>query len=157
MKGLKSKGIVALALLACLIVGQGVYGATKTPGSAEDPLVTLSLVEQKLSQLKFYVDERLKSVPKEQQGGTALEVVELKPGEKLIGQSGTEIILRAGDAVTIASSLGGLADVTGAKDLQHNDVVPANHLLIVPRDDQRGVSAKSNVVLMVRGGYTVQP
>jgi len=155
MKILKGQGAIPLILLVSILIGQGVYGATKAPGSAEDPLVTLSLVEQKLDQLKFYVDERLKSVPQEQ-GGNALVVVELNPGESLIAQQGTEIILRAGAAVAIASDLGGLADVTGAKDLNHNEEIPANHLLIVPRDDQRGVLAKDNVVLMVRGGYTLQ-
>lgn len=158
MKKSKKMVIGLLALMGVLLVGQVVYAATKEPGTADDPLVTLSFVEQKLEQLKFYIDESLKGV---QSGGgsegAALEVVELNKGQTLIGAQGTEIILRSGDAVAIDSPSGGLSDVTGAKDLKAEEVIPTNHLIIIPRDDGRGIRAKNNVFIMVRGGYKIQP
>lgn len=160
MKNHKGTTIVILVSLLVLLVGQMVYASTKEPGTAEDPLVTLSFVEQKLDQLKFYIDEKVKGVPQgapQVEGGAALVVVELKAGQSLIAGQGTELILRAGTAVAIDSPLGGLSDVTGAKDIRNNQAIPTNHLLIVPRDDGRGVLAKENAVFMVRGGYTIKP
>jgi hypothetical protein len=67
------------------------------------------------------------------------------------------MILRSGIASAVDSGMGGLADVTAGKDIRHGENISQNHLLIVPRDDGRGVRAENNnVVLMVRGGYTIQ-
>ena len=107
---------------------------TPLPGSQEDPLVS-----------KSYVDMQVK-----------MNVVELPQGKILLGSSGTEIVLRSGKARVIDSQLGGLSDVTAARDLRRGEAVPANHLLIVPRDDGRGVEALSPVILLVRGSYTVK-
>ncbi|GAB6085258.1 hypothetical protein [Alkaliphilus crotonatoxidans] len=159
MKKLKGMIIGLLALTVVLLVGQVVYAAAKEPGTADDPLVTLSFVEQKLEQIKFYVDERLKGTPQTGEGtpeGAELVVVELKKGEALIGAQGTEIILRSGDAVAIDSPSGGLADVTGARDITADEAIPTNHLIIIPRDDGRGVRAKNDTFFMVRGSYTIQ-
>jgi len=128
---------------------QFVYAANGEPGSNEDPLVTLSYVEQRIQQLRYYIDDSIDSLkggvsdqapPSAPEGkATALEVVELKAGQQLIANQGTEIILRGGRAVAIDSALGGLSDITAATDIRRDQNIPANHLLIVPRDDGRGV------------------
>lgn len=155
-------------LVTLLIIGQVVYAGNKEPGSTEDPIVTLSYVEQRIEQLKFYIDEKLSSSqPSQPLQPTApnqepskentLELVYLKTGERLIGDVGTEIILRMGTATAITSHRGGLSDVTGGRDIQENERIPANHLLIVPRDDGRGVGAKTeDVILLVRGNYIIE-
>lgn len=104
------------------------------PGSEEDPLVT-----------RAYVDSKFK-----------MTVVELTPGNVLRGYAGTEIILRAGNAIVIDSELGGLCDSTQGVDLRGDNEVPRNHLLIVPRDDGRGIRAKSQIVVMVRGKFDIE-
>ena len=151
--------ITLIALVLTLIVGQVVYAINKEPGSTDDPLVTLSFVEQRVEQLKFYIDQKIAALAPSTGGGggdAQLVVVELKPGQKLIAGQGTEIILRGGKALVIDNPLGGLANVTAARDLRMNEVVPPNHLLIVPRDDGRGVKAENDVVLIVRGSYRVE-
>ncbi|QIB26943.1 hypothetical protein [Caloranaerobacter azorensis] len=85
-----------------------------------------------------------------------LEVVELKNGQKLICKAGTEIILRGGKAKAIAGELGGLSDVTGAVDIKMDQNIPPNHLLIVPRDDGRGVYVEKYAIFMVRGEYEIK-
>lgn len=148
--------IIVLALM--FIVGQVVYAMNKEPGSNDDPIVTLSYVEQRVEQLKFYIDEKIAALSPSTGGGgdNNLVVVELKPGQKLIAGQGTEIILRGGKALVIDNPLGGLANVTAARDLRMNEVVPPNHLLIVPRDDGRGVKAENDVILIIRGTYRVE-
>ncbi len=160
MQGKKKITVTTLiVLVSMLIVGQVVYAINKEPGTNDDPLVTLSFVEQRIEQLKFYIDEKLAAITPSNGGGggdNQLVVVELKPGQKLIAGQGTEIILRGGKALVIDNPQGGLANVTAARDLRMNEVVPPNHLLIVPRDDGRGVKAENDVVLIVRGSYRVE-
>ncbi|HHY03736.1 MAG TPA: hypothetical protein GX534_00915 [Thermoanaerobacterales bacterium] len=118
------------------------------PGSEGDPIVTKSYVDGIIQNLKQYIDAK-------SGGSNSLEVIYLAKGEKLIGSKGTEIILRSGNASVIDSIGGGLADVTAGKDLTKVDKAPKNHLLIVPRDDGRGIIAESNVVVIVRGDISV--
>jgi hypothetical protein len=129
-----------LSLLAVVVFAGGFFAgrsgtaSTPAPGSDADPLVS-----------KSYVDQYF-----------GLVVVELSAGQRLEAAGGTELILRSGQARTIASSAGGLANVTVGKDLVQNERVPVNHLLIVPRSDGRGILAETKVFVMVRGPYTVR-
>lgn len=135
-KSLMFAGTILLAGIVLGWVGKGLAaGEPVLPGSEQDPLVSRS-----------YVDAKLR-----------MNVVEVPAGKQIIGSSGTEIIVRAGSATVIDSPLGGLADVTGGKDLKRGDQAPPNHLLVVPRDDGRGVEAVTPLVIMVRGSYKLQP
>ncbi len=168
---------VLLLLLLTFTVANAVFS---DPGSQNDPIVTLSFVEQRIEQIKYYIDEKtsyiysnindniseierltnenieLSAQIEQLENKTNLKVVELKAGQSLICEAGTEIILRGGKVIAIASELGGLSDVTGARDIKMYEEVPPNHLLIVPRSDGRGVTAMVDAILMVRGKYEVK-
>ena len=150
----------AIITLSLITVGQMAYASTNDPGSESDPLVTLSYVELKMNQLKDYIDQKSFSSNPSQEisstESTTFQVVELKKGQSLIAGGGTELILRSGEATAIVSPSGGLSDVTGAKNLQRNEKIPANHLLIIPRNDGRGITAMSDSFLLVKGGYTIK-
>jgi hypothetical protein len=126
-------------------VGKGMAAGEPLPGSEQDPLVS-----------KSYVDARLEAFLSQLSVGAEMTVVELGAGQKLIAGAGTEIIVRGGSAVIIDSELGGLCDVTEGKDLRKGEPAPANHLLLVPRDDGRGIQAIGAAIVMVRGAYTVE-
>ena len=119
------------------------------PGSEEDPVVSVSYLENIfMGKVQSYIDQ--KAVPQ-------YEVVSLQEGQTLTAQKGTEMILRMGSATVIASQKGGLSDVTGGTDIANGGEMPANHLLIAPLDDGRGLRATAaEVLVMVRGGYTSQ-
>ncbi len=136
-------GICALGLsLALGWFGRGLAAPESVlPGSESDPLVT-----------KSYVDAKIASSMPE----SGLAVVEVPAGYSLIGSAGAEIILRGGTAKAIDSQLGGLSDVTSGADLRSGQNIPANHLLIIPRDDGRGILAVNDVIVLVRGRYEVQ-
>lgn len=158
----KQISIGVMLLIGLLFIGQAVYANTKEPGSTEDPIVTLSYVEQRIEQLKFYIDEKTSSTPPAQSNegaitGSKIDIVSLKTGERLIADEGTEIILRGGTAVAIDSPSGGLANVTAGKDIQNNQTISSNHLHIVPKSDGRGVKATNDyVILMIRGSYRIE-
>jgi len=92
-------------------------------------------------------------------GGSKFEVIKLTKGQQLIAGASAEIILRSGSATAIAGEFGGLADVSSDKSLElmTGDSVPLNHLLIVSRDDGRGIKIESNeAYLLFKGEYAIK-
>ncbi len=133
MAGLVS-GLAVIAVAAVV--------ALASPGSDSNPLIS-----------KDYLDNVFKP---EITAETSFSVVELASGKSLIGQAGCELILRQGSATVISTPKGGLADVTAGNDPSNGMEMPANHLLIVPVGDGRGIRATSNVLVMVKGAYAIK-
>lgn len=129
------------------------------PGGNDDPLISQSYIENVLMpSIKQYVESRIAEVNSGTGSGTAdaFTVVEVKRDQQLICAAGTELILRMGSATIIATEKGGLADTTAGFDLANGVAMPANHLLIVPVADGRGIKATSDTLVMVKGGYTIK-
>ncbi|MDN5331891.1 MAG: hypothetical protein PWP45_1116 [Tepidanaerobacteraceae bacterium] len=147
---MKSKKYTLFFLLLIAAIGFAlrVNADIGEPGSETDPLVTKSYVDNLFSSLK-------RDLSIENDGTSKLEVVNLVQGQRLIGDMGTEIILRSGKASVIEGKGGGLADVTEGKDMKAGEMVPTNHLLLVPRADGRGILAQTSVVVVIRGKYAV--
>ncbi|WP_312702099.1 hypothetical protein [Sedimentibacter sp.] len=163
------KKILMFTVVLLLILTPAIFAAA---GDSSDPIVVLSYLNDRINSLiKDYGLEDIKTIKEkvdklgtdspstgtETGTGTtsSLVVVEIKDGEKLIGGAGTELILRGGKATIVGSELGGLADVTIGKDFVSGMEAVPNHLMIVPRDDGRGVYADTYAVFMVRGTYEV--
>lgn len=130
------------------------------PGGTDDPVVTKSyIVDKVVPELKSYVDQQLGIVSSD---GTVTArpstfvVVNLNAGQSVVGEAGTEFILRMGNGTVIATQKGGLADTTAGFDLANGTEMPSNHLLIVPVADGRGFKAATDSIVMIRGGYTVK-
>ncbi|GAB1477169.1 hypothetical protein MASR2M70_20050 [Bacillota bacterium] len=135
--------IIALAL----VITTAVAGAADfEPGSSGDPVVTKSYVDAKIAALKG-------------SDGSAASVftpVFVEAGKTLLGGAGTELILRSGGALAVAEGEDGLSDVTEGKDLKATFALTRNHLLLVPRDDGRGIIAATDIWVMVKGTYTIR-
>lgn len=157
------KKILVFTLILAMIFTVVIYAA---PGDSNDPIVVLSYLNDRikalisdykldnLSDLQKKVDELAKA------GGSgassaALEVVEIRAGERLIAGAGTELILRGGKAFVIGSEMGGIANVTAGKDFVSGMEFVANHLMIVPRGDGRGAHTNDYAIFMVRGSYEI--
>jgi len=124
--------IIALAIFSAL--GYSASAVTgDEPGGSGDPLVTQSYVDQ----------------------FTQWRVLELRADQIMTCRAGAEFITRRGQAVIVDSTGNGIPDVTGGEDIFANNNVPLNHMLIVPRDDGRGIKALSPVVVLYRGHVTV--
>ena len=143
----KLERLTVTGLLVIAFTGGGIatnlLASDTQPGSAGDPLVTKSYVDDKISQLS---------------GGASIEPsvyvpVSAASGQLLIGHEGTEIILRSGKGVAYCSGENGVVNVTTGEDVTDGAAVSANHMLIVPRYDGRGIRAETDVWFMVKGGY----
>lgn len=136
-------GLVGASLL---LVSSAAYGFAADPGTINDPLVTKSYVDQKIAEL---------SINGESQNNT-YEVVFVPAGKAILGKQGTEIILRSGIAKAIDSVGGGLQDMTDGEDVMGGEDIARYHLMIIPREDGRGMLAEKDCTLMVRGGYEIR-
>ncbi len=121
--------LVALAALLSGVWLGRVTAQTNEPGSAADPLVSRSYVDQ----LALF---RVVSVP---------------AGQVILGEAGTEMVVRGGKATVVTTPQGGLLNVSAGLDMQQGEAVPPNHLIVVPRSDGRGFHAQTDLVLMVKG------
>jgi hypothetical protein len=148
-------GTMALTLVAGFMLGQiGQAGTPSTPGSADDPIVTKSYVDEKLAQLTGGNSGNTGS------SGGGFKVLVMKQGQTLKAstEAGLEVIVRNGNVAAIQGQLGGLSDVTGGADLTGGTTIMANHLLIFARNDGRGIQVNSagDTYVLVRGAYTLQ-
>ena len=140
--------VAALALLAVTVIAD--------PGSNDDPLISKSYIDNVLiPKLEKLIDSKVAGGGS---GGPAasFEVVEAKAGQEIICSAGSELILRMGSATVIATEKGGLADTTAGYDLGNGAAMPANHLLVVPVADGRGIRANANVIVLIKGGYRIK-
>ncbi|ASR45590.1 hypothetical protein B4V02_02130 [Paenibacillus kribbensis] len=191
---MKSRYKVSLAavllgggIVAGSLMNNSVNGASSSgqPGTADDPVVTKSYVDQKIAQAikggesasSTKTTTSAAPTPNATSNTTTsgasstgkasttvqqteeLKVVDVKPGQKLIAKAGAEFILRNGYAVVYSMDASGAIDITSGTEIVHNQAVEKNHLLSFPREG-RGIQVKEGqkfgLVVMVRGGYTVQ-
>ena len=160
MKNKWALRLAALMLISCLAM-TGVSLAVE-PGSASDPLVTLSyLNETFLGQIMTQVDQKIaarNSQLLQQSGGTGsaeFTVVTLSKGQTLTGGIGCEVMLRIGSASCVSPSNPGLIDETTAAALNNGGALAVNHLYMMTIEG-RGVKAgAATTKLLVRGTYTI--
>lgn len=130
LKGMRAFYIGLLVLLFFIsFLGIKRYLFALEPGTANDPVVTKSYVEN-LFGWKVYT---------------------LRMGEFAAFEVGTEVVVRSGKAIVVRGSGGGLADLTNGADLPGGAGVPINHLMLSPASDGRGIRAENTVTLMARG------
>lgn len=146
--------------LAGFFVNTVFAGGSVEPGSLDDPVVTKSYVDEQIYKLTQYLEGLDPTASGSQTGGTVpIKVEELAPGDILVGKSGTEIIVRSGTVLTYGAGSNGIPDLTGGLDIAIGKVVQLNHLLLIPRDDGRGIKvsnySKGNSHVMIRGEYQI--
>lgn len=163
-----------MAIIAASAVAAVSLGALAADvGSESDPLVTLSYLTQQftpsvLSQVdsqitKAKADLAAQLDAKIQNSGngstssasSVFETVTLAQGQKVVGTSGCEMMLRSGSATCTAANNPGLIDLTGGAELNAGAAVTANHLYMTT-EGSGGMTAVTPATVLVRGSYTVQ-
>ncbi len=119
--------VLAGSLLFCS--GMTVGAATNEPGSAGDPLITRS-----------YLEEKLKGAV----GG--YECITLKKGDKLVVAQGAQIIVYTGSA----SVIGSLIDVTTGSLASAGTKAEKYHSYLAPADGS-GFTAAATCVIFLSG------
>ncbi|MBO7208650.1 MAG: hypothetical protein J6V58_02815 [Clostridia bacterium] len=138
---------VSLMIAIAVFFGVLVTVNYAAPGDETDPVVTKSYLDNVFT-------EKIKELVSVEQG-SKFELVNMTEGKQIVCGAGTELILRKGSGIVIATEKGGIANVSKSVDLPSGAQVPANSLLIVPFDDGRGFVATADVIVMVKGSYEV--
>ncbi|WP_151733744.1 hypothetical protein [Paenibacillus tengchongensis] len=144
------------------------------PGTADDPVVTKSYVDQQIQKaLQGGVaatqapsatatpapTKAPAATAAPEQASDAVAIVDVKPGQTLIAGAGAEFIVRAGKAIVYSQDANGVADLTAGVDLLNGQAAASNHLLSFPREG-RGIQVQDGqtlgLVVMVRGTYTLK-
>lgn len=111
-----------------------------------DPVVSLSYLQEIF----------LPAVKSEVKESTSFQVAVIPKGKTFVGEESCEFIVRSGEAISVISENGGLCDVTAGRDIGANEEITKNHHIIIPRSDERGFVAKTDVIVMVKGSYSVK-
>ncbi len=154
------KRTLLFTLIGVILVGVLAFAAT-TPGSDGDPLVSLSYVEKRLTGLK---SELVALIEASKSSGAAtgasapakvFEVYEYPKGTKIIFGKSAEFILRIGSARVLDPLGNRIPDLTSGVDILVSEQVPRNHLMLVPQTDGRGFIVEDDIVVMIKGDFTV--
>lgn len=135
---MKKKRLICFMIVVALISAAATYMVYAQAGTEDDPVVTLS-----------YINDVLKNE-------ITFKVVEVPNGKSIYGSAGTEMVLRMGKGSIIATDKGGVADLTSGNDLPNGSVIPANHHLLVPLDDGRGLNVTADSLVLVKGAYEIK-
>ena len=168
---------IAAALI--LILGAALFSAGAegtSPGTEEDPLVTLSYInevftgyltelfrgdlEEQTAELETGLEERIAALEAESEAAVALEerstyeVIALEDGQELICRRGTELMLRVGQALVTAEDTPGLVDTSTTENLEDGEYLSKNHMYMVTINEH-GIRADGYVMMVVRGEYSI--
>lgn len=130
--------IICAVLLAALLGGGVVYAKTAAAGSREDPLVTLS-----------YLEEVFRGEV------SGFSKVTLSRGQRLEGGRGCQVMLRIGSCAADGSDEPVLVDTTDAREVSDGSALVKNHLYMITIPGNGVVASENNTVLLVSGTYTV--
>ncbi|MBR1968756.1 MAG: hypothetical protein IKA17_00150 [Clostridia bacterium] len=136
---MKKKILIMVTALVVLFV---IAAYAAQPGTDADPLVTKSYIENVVYP---YVNNAAK-----------FRVVNVPAKKSVICYAGTEVVVRSGLCTVIADKNGGLSDVTAGADIQNAEIVPLNHMVVVPRSDGRGIWAAMDSIVMIKGDYNIR-
>ncbi len=143
---------VTVILLVTMLLSQLSTQVQASAGSATDPLVTVSYVEDRIAKLEDKIDA-LEGTPAAA-ASSVFKPVPFGAGVSVYFGESTQVILRSGRATAITSSAGGLSDLTDGVDLSSGVPIPKNHLLLIPKNDGRGFRLETDAVMMIMGEYT---
>lgn len=153
----KRKFLVAM-VVACILTM--FTAALADPGTEGDPLISKSYIDNVLMpKIESLIESKLAGLGASENsisGAEKFEVVNVEKDSKVLCDAGTELILRMGTATVVATEKGGLADTTAGYDIANGSSMPPNHLLIVPLADGRGFKADTDVIVMIKGGFSIK-
>ena len=134
--------VLLVAVIASTLFGSGFYAGaatTKGAGSQNDPVVSLSYLEYRLSKLGDTSSEGNGT-------GTFSRKVTVENGERIMPGEGSIIIIFSG----ACTAVGNLIDTTGAKALSEGMSVSPYSQILVP-SDKSGVVASETTVVYILG------
>ena len=152
-KSLYIAGLCGAALFGGMFLGSASTQAE--PGTPTDPIVTQSYVHRFVADAIAGLNVPTATAPAAPAESAVFTPIHVMAGHVLLGNEGTEIILRSGQAMANVPGTDGLTNLTIGADMAHGTSISANHLLVVPRRDGRGIWALSDAWMLVKGDFEI--
>ena len=175
------KNFAGKLILGLTVVGLCVGAALAANGDKNDPLVTLSYLEQTaIPQVVEQVEEKAAARQAELEQNLADQITQYKQeasdlaeslsasgdtasfvlvtltaGQKMNLEVGCEVMLRVGTVKVEAGSNPALIDISTGGSLNKGTALTKNHLYMATIPDRVLVPTADTVKVLVRGGYTV--
>lgn len=159
---LTSAFLLILAALTLCVSADGVYS------SKDDPLVSLSYVNDVLgpeimAQVMAKIDKEYVKLSDISLASAGLYTsLTVNKGQTLMASSCCEVIVLAGNSVSVITSAAnqkagaGISDLTAGTTVTNGNVLPSNHYLIIPKGDGRGFTVTSETAnILIRGEYNI--
>ncbi|MFV0441109.1 MAG: hypothetical protein ACK5LV_07435 [Lachnospirales bacterium] len=171
--------IITFSIVCVLVVGVFFRNAYATSaGSQNDPIVTKSYVDEQIalalsgntgsnsggssnltltnSQLQEIINAVTEEVLSSQSSSASFVPIRVTKGQTVIGGQGTEIILRSGEAKIFSNAADGVSNITKGANQDNGEKVVLDNLLLVPRQDGRGITITTNEAwIMIKGEYEI--
>ena len=145
---------VKTALLVAVVATATAFAADS--GSSDNPLASKSYVDDKIDEVKALIATGdSTSTVTSTGGGDTYEPVYVSVGQTLYGAEGTELILRAGKGTVVLSGVDGIVDASTGSDLKSGASAVKNHIMIVPRNDGRGIRVTEAAWFLIKGDYSI--
>ncbi|MFI3230036.1 MAG: hypothetical protein R3Y29_00600 [bacterium] len=162
-KKINKNFIIGTQIFLSSIISMSVIAFATQAGSAEDPLVTKSYVDAEIKKAlediiigDIVLEDIIGDIKIDNNFNSFVPVL-VEANQAILGKEGTEIILRSGSGVSIVpEGVSEIANITAGKNVFNNETVETNHLLIISRDDGRGVKVSVNSWFLVKGDYVIK-
>ena len=172
MKKISKKWMIRASALTLSALCLGTGAALAASGDANDPLVTLSYlnqtaipqivdqVEQKTAvrqeELKNTFNAQISQYLQGGQGSSAgYTLVTMSAGQVMHMEIGCEVLLRVGSATVQASDSPALIDLSVGGTVNSGASLTKNHLYMSTIEGRTITAAAGTVKMLVRGSYTV--
>lgn len=176
-KKLLTTVIITVAIAGGITINN-IFASSATPGGSSDPLVSKSYVDAKFNELAELIKNGngggaiISGMTEDQILAGVMDQLEIyyagvltdsgkyvpvfaETGQIILGGEGTEIILRSGSAKGYIAGSNGIVNASDGTEIFNNDNIKINNLLIIPREDGRGVAVQTDAWFIIKGDYTV--
>ena len=135
--------------------------------SKDDPLISLSYANDVLGPeimtevLKKIDADYVKKSDLEPTNPSGYSLLTMRQGQALMAKDICEVILTEGEATAVVTSAtniengAGLIDTTTGSVVTNGEQLSANHAVVIPKPDGRGLRAASQIQILVRGEYNI--
>ena len=171
---------LAAALAAVASAASGAAAAAAEPGSTADPIALKSYVDSQIAELETRLTAMMQGAAQgaaqgatqqqpsapininesdigaNQSMGSSFIPIETFANQRVMLGEGTEMVLRTGSASAIHGEFGALVDLISGQDLEAGESVPINHLILSPRDDNRGIRISEDAWVLIKGAYEIR-
>lgn len=165
---MKYKKELMIQLTIFMIIFASVAVFASQAGGENDPVVTKSYVNDQINNVLKIINDTIggtKDTPSTEETPdaeapttevTAYIPVLVEVGQSIYGKEGTEMILRSGKGTAIVPGEEGIVNITKGIDIKNNGIINKNEMLIIPRDDSRGVKVTEKAWFLVKGEYEIK-